>query len=167
MPGGPMMMPGAPMILPGAPEPVTVMPGGGRIRAAIIAEQMGEPPEAGGVAARLARMTPAEQEAFKRNLLIWQQMPKEQRQFLKEQFNQHKREEVQAALKESGLNLNSDQREIFALRYMQERRKLERDIQDQANAERSRRMPEIIERLRREFGAGKPAPASGAAPGSR
>ena len=161
-------MPGGPMMMPGPPEPVTVVPGGGRIRAAIIAEQMGEPPEAGGgVAARLARMTPAEQEAFKRNLLIWQQMPREQRQALREQFNQHKREEVQAALRESGLNLNSDQREMFALRYMQERRKLERDIQDQANAERARRMPEIIERLRREFGAGRPAPASGAAPGSR
>ena len=155
-------MPVGPLIMPGPPDAVAVVPGGGRIRAAIIAEQVGAPPEAGGIAARLARMTPAEQEAFKRNLLIWQQMPKEQRQFLKEQFNRHKREEVQAALKESGLNLNDDQREIFAVRYMQERRKLEREIQEQANAERARRMPEIISQLRREFATEKAGgPAAG------
>ena len=153
------------------PSPATLA--GGRIRNAIIGARESEQPDTAAVAERLARMTPEERETFKRNLHVWQQMPLDERQALRKQFNERKREEIQSALKESGLNLSDDQREVFALRYLQERRKLERDIQEQANAERSRRLPEIIAQLKREFAAEKTAaatpgavPASGGSPAS-
>ena len=68
------------------------------------------------------------------------------------------REEIAKAYESSGLNLNDDQKEMFALRYKQERRRLERDIQQKAKAERARRLPEIMDRLKREFPAVSPSP---------
>jgi hypothetical protein len=120
-----------------------------RIRAQVVADNPAQ---------RLARMTPEEREAFNRGLPLWQQMPPEERKILRERAEARNREEVLEALKGTGLQLNDDQRELFALRYKQERRKLERAIQDQANAERARRMPEIMEQLKHEFSGERQPP---------
>ena len=101
---------------------------------------------------RLEQLPPEERETFKRNLEVWRGLPPEERQALRNMAHAHAQVEIDKAMQESGLHLDQDQRELFSLRYKQERRKLERDLQNQAAAERARRMPEIMNRLRSEFG---------------
>ncbi len=118
------------------------------------------------------QLQPEERETFNRNLEMWRGLPPEERAALSNMAHARVRAEIDKAVQDSGLHLDADQREMFALRYRQERRKLERDLQRQAAAERSRRMPEILARLRGEFGgagnssAGRPegSPATAAKP---
>ena len=117
------------------------------------------------------QLTPEEREDYDRNLSIWLTLPVEEKQAIRGLATERIREEIEKAYADSGLRLNDDQREVFALRYRQERRRLEREIQAKASAERERRMPELIERIKREFPAAaaanspKPSPkTSPAAP---
>ena len=84
-------------------------------------------------------------------------MAPDERQALRNQARERNREEIAAAILDSGLALDADQREVFILRYQQERRKLERDLLERANAERARRLPKILADLKREFAAPRPA----------
>ena len=112
-------------------------------------------------AARLDQLPPDERAAYQRNLPLWRQLPTEERQDIRRQADERARQEIDKAYQESGLTLDHDQREVFDLRYRQERRRLERELQDKINAERTRRLTEISEGLKREFaGRSVPAPAS-------
>ena len=113
----------------------------------------------------IPRLTPEENEAYERNLSRWQALPPEEKKEIRGMITERMQEETEKAYTNSGLNLSGDQREMFALRYRQERRRLERDIQENAAMERARRMPEMMDRLRHEFGTG--APAAGTSPGRR
>lgn len=109
---------------------------------------------------------PAQREAFRRNLVRWRDLSPGERQALRGQVDRRGeriKAETEAALKEAGAGLSPDQREVFALRYTQERRKLERALLDQMNAERARRLPQIVEQLKKEFSppAASPAPSGG------
>ena len=119
---------------------------------------------------RMQQLAPEERETFKHNLEMWHNLPPDERVALRNLAHARARVEIDKAIQDSGLHLDPDQREMFALRYTQERRKLERELQRQVNAERAQRMPEILARLKSEFGpgpstapAGKPAAASPAA----
>ncbi len=135
-------------------------------------EKSGPEPEDPGAVQRIIEQLPPEERAvFTRNLKRWSQMTFEERQTLRRQAGERRQrmvEEMEGALRESGLHLDNDRREVFMLRYGQERRKLERDLQAKIAAERARRTPEIIERLKKEFGsASAPPPApTPAAPAS-
>jgi hypothetical protein len=98
-------------------------------------------------------LAPDDRDAFVHNLEIWRSLPMEERESLRREAGARVHAEVEKALQESGLHLDPDRREVFALRYTQERRKLERAIQRQAAAERARQLPEILARLKVEFGA--------------
>jgi hypothetical protein len=126
----------------------------------------GETPQAREIARHLDQLAPDDRDAFVHNLEIWRSLPMEERESLRKEAGARVHAEVEKALQESGLHLDQDRREVFALRYTQERRKLERNIQRQAAAERARQLPEILARLRVEFGAGavSPAPAYPASP---
>ena len=108
----------------------------------------------------LPQLTPEEKEAYERNLTFWLALPPEERQAIRGEATERIRVETEKAYESSGLHLNNDQREVFALRYRQERRRLERELQEKARAERERRLPEILERIKREF----PAAASAVNP---
>ena len=127
-------------------------------------EELAKPPTA--APAKPPHLSPEEHEAYERNLGLWLALPPEERQALRGQATERIREETEKAYVNSGLNLNGDQREVFALRYRQERRRLEREIQEKAAAERARRLPEIMDRLKREFPGsnGTPTPTSTSAP---
>jgi hypothetical protein len=108
---------------------------------------------------RMQQLPAEEQETFKHNLEVWRGLPPDEKAALRTMARTRARAEIDKAIQDSGLHLDPDQREVFALRYTQERRKLERDLQHQAAAERALRMPEILSRLRSEFGGtGGPAP---------
>ena len=119
----------------------------------------------GKEARRLDQLPPDEREAYERNLPLWRQMPEEERDALRQRADERAKQETDKAYQESGLTLDHDEREVFDLRYRQERRKLERELQDRANAERTRRLAEISDRLKHEFvgrsgGYASPTPAA-------
>ena len=107
-----------------------------------------------------AQLSPEDREGYERNLSLWRSLPPEDKKAIRGLATERIQEETEQAYASSGLNLNDDQREVFALRYRQERRRLEREIQEKALAERNRRLPEIIERIKHEF----PATAAAATP---
>jgi hypothetical protein len=143
--------PGGPVFRPGKAAGPLMMPRG-----------EGAPVRFGGEEARrrMEQLPPEERETFKRNLETWRGLPPDERAALRNIAHEHMHAEIDKAMQDSGLRLNEDQRELFSLRYTQERRKLERDLQSQAATERARRMPEIVARLRREFGGPAAAPAA-------
>ena len=100
---------------------------------------------------RVEQLPPEEQEKFKSNLRVWKELSPEEREAVRKEANERIRAEVEKAFQESGLHLDKDQREVFGLRYRQERRKLERDLQEKLEAERARRLPAVIDGLKREF----------------
>ena len=106
----------------------------------------------GKEARRLDQLPPDDREAYERNLPLWRQMPEEERRRPAGSGPMNAlKQETDKAYQESGLTLDHDEREVFDLRYRQERRKLERELQDRANAERTRRLAEISDRLKHEF----------------
>ena len=106
---------------------------------------------------RIEQLPPEEREAFKRNLKVWRDLSPDEREAVRKAADERTRTEIEKAYQESGLHLDKDRREVFGLRYRQERRKLERELQDKLEAERAHRLPGIVEELKREF-AEKPGP---------
>ena len=102
---------------------------------------------------RLDQLPPDERAAYQRNLPLWRQLPEEERDALRKRADERARQEIDRAYQETGLNLDHDQREVFDLRYKQERRRLEHDLQEKANAERQRWLVEVTARLKQEFTA--------------
>ncbi|MBV9658879.1 MAG: hypothetical protein JO295_12280 [Verrucomicrobia bacterium] len=111
----------------------------------------------------LERLPPAEREIFQRNLQRWRNLTPEERDALRGQADARRAQmqtDAQRALQDSGLKLNNDGREMFLLRYSQERRKLERELRQKMDSERATRLPAITEELRREFSNASPSPSS-------
>ena len=106
----------------------------------------------------LDQLPPEERADYQRNLPLWRQLPADERDALRRRAGERARLDLEQAYRDSGLNLDRDQREMFDLRYLQERRKLERELQEKINVERARRLAEVGARLKQEF-ADKPAPA--------
>ena len=100
---------------------------------------------------RIEQLPAEEREAFKRNLRVWREFSPEERDVVRREADERMRVEMEKALQESGLHLDKDQREVFALRYRQERRRMERELQEKIQVERARRLPTIVEGLKREF----------------
>lgn len=69
-------------------------------------------------------------------------------------------QEIDETLKKSGLQLDADRREVFALRYAQERRKIEEGLRKEMEAKRRPMMQEMMERLKKEFSPFNNASAS-------
>ena len=113
----------------------------------------------GGPPGFYAGLPPARQAMFQRNLARWQMMSPGEQEFLRHRFEQRqeiRRIQAERAMTESNLRLDDQGRGRYLKRYVQERRRLERELRQAAAAERARRLPEIHERLRREFEPGVP-----------
>ena len=100
---------------------------------------------------RIEQLPPEEREAFKRNLSLWRELSPDEREGVRKEADERIRLEIEKALQESGLHLDKDRQEVFALRYRQERRRMERELQEKIAAERARRLPAILDGLKREF----------------
>lgn len=113
------------------------------------------------------QLSPEERQTFRRNAERWLQMNPQQRQILREREQvrrQQVRNEVDAALRQSGLRLDQKARDQYESRYMQERRKIERALREEFESKRQQELPQLNERLKKEFqihqGAGSPATAT-------
>jgi dsDNA-binding SOS-regulon protein len=110
------------------------------------------------------QLTPDQKSKFLDNLNQWKAMsPEEQELFRdRELFRRQKiASEIQDALGKSGLHLDDDQREVYVLRYTQERRKIEEALHKEMDHQRQVMVADMLARLKVEFSATPtPGPAT-------
>ena len=101
-------------------------------------------------------------------------MTPEQRNLMRQRENMRRQtitREANAAVRDSGLQLNPQERAKFESRYIQERRKVEQTLRQQIEAERQKELPALIQQLKKEFQIDQPvkSPATKPAvsPGSK
>lgn len=117
-------------------------------------------------------VTPEERQKFKENLERWRKLSPEKRAELREKEEarrQHMLEEINEAIDQSGLCLDRDQLQMYALRYVQERRKVEEQLHRDMDQRRKVLLEQMHQRLMAEFAphscpAPKPNPAPPASP---
>lgn len=76
--------------------------------------------------------------------------------------------EAEAAIQQSGLQLEAEKRALYERRYLQERKRIERGLHQELEEKRQRELAPVMENLKKEFGEQPKAasPASTAAPTS-
>ena len=87
------------------------------------------------------------------------QMTPEQRNLMRQRENMRRQiitREADAAVRDSGLQLNPQERARFESRYIQERRKVEQSLRQQIETERQKEIPALIQQLRKEFQIDEP-----------
>ena len=112
-------------------------------------------------------MPPDVRQNFRRNADLWMQMTPEQRNLMRQRENMRRQiitREADAAVRDSGLQLNPQERARFESRYIQERRKVEQSLRQQVETERQKEIPALIQQLRKEFQIDEPGKSPGAKP---
>jgi type II secretory pathway component PulL len=116
--------------------------------------------------ARFFQLSPEERQSFQRNAERWLQMKPEQQKILREREQQRlqkMRLEADAAMHQSGLRLDGPARDQFEARYLQERRRIERQLRQ----EYEQQLPQLNERLKSEFQSNQNgSPGNPSPPGS-
>ena len=73
--------------------------------------------------------------------------------------------EAEAAIREAGLQLETERRAIFERRYIEERRRIDQELRRELREKRQRELAPVVERLKKEFsqqhGSGSPANSGG------
>ncbi|MGZ4983457.1 MAG: hypothetical protein ACXV9Q_05110 [Chthoniobacterales bacterium] len=109
---------------------------------------------------RWRQMSPEDRQRFRANAERWLQMSPEERRVLRERElmrRQRLQREADAALQQSGLQLEAEKREAYERRYMQERRRIERALRLELEERRQRELAPVQEQLKKEFGSGQNA----------
>jgi len=68
-----------------------------------------------------------------------------------EYFRRKMREDVESAIRQSGLNLTDEQKKKFADRYFEERRVIEEELRKQMEELRRPKVEALVEKLKQEF----------------
>jgi hypothetical protein len=114
-------------------------------------------------------MSPEDRQVFRRNAERWMQMSPAERNLMREQERLHRerlKREAEAALRDAGLRLDQEKRELFEQRYLQERRKMERALRQEIETKRNQELPALNDRLKKEFQQSSPNPRSASTPAS-
>jgi hypothetical protein len=104
-------------------------------------------------------MPPEARQNFRRNAELWMQMTPQQRNLMRQRENMRRQmitREADAAIRDSGLHLNPQERARFQSRYIQERQKVEQVLRQQIEAERQKELPALIQQLKKEFQIDQP-----------
>jgi hypothetical protein len=112
-------------------------------------------------------LSPEDRQTFRRNAERWMQMGPEERNRLREREQLHRdqlKREADKALRDAGLRLDQERRDLFEQRYLQERRRIERELRQEAEAKRHEQLPALQERLKKEFQETSPAGSSTTSP---
>jgi hypothetical protein len=110
-------------------------------------------------------MSPEDRQRFKSNAERWRQMDSDERRVWRDRQDwrrQKIRREAEEALRDSGLRLEADKRELYELRYQQERRRIEQTLRQELEEKRRRELAPVVERLKKEF-TQQPSPSSATA----
>ncbi|MFN2475393.1 MAG: hypothetical protein ABR526_03510 [Chthoniobacterales bacterium] len=81
-------------------------------------------------------------------------MPPEEQSMLRAREAQRRermQREADAALRQSGLDLEAERRQQYEQRYLQERRRIEQELRQEIEQRRQRELAPVVERLKREF----------------
>src|SRR5215472_6083925 len=108
---------------------------------------------------RWLAMPPDARQNFQRNAQLWMQMTPEQRNIMRQREDMRRQmmtRDADAAVRDSGLQLNPQERARFESRYIQERRKVEQSLRQQIETERQKEIPALIQQLRKEFQLDEP-----------
>jgi hypothetical protein len=117
------------------------------------------PPSGQSVRERWLAMPPEARQNFQRNAELWMRMSPEQRNLMRQRESIRRQiitREADAAVRDSGLQLNPQERAKFESRYVQERRKVEQGLRQQIEAERQKELPALIQQLKKEFQIDQP-----------
>lgn len=120
-------------------------------------------PEFENVRKALDALTPEQRRRFQDNFWRWTNLSPDEKKALRDRDEIRRklmREEVEAALKEAGLELDGERKAEFFRRYAQERRKIEEQLRQEMAARRKPMVREVIARLKAEFAT----PVESAAP---
>jgi len=104
----------------------------------------------------LDALTPEQRKRFQENFLRWANLSPEEKKALREREEVRKKIvalEVDTAIKESGLQLDSEHHELFVKRYGEERRKIEEQLRKEMQEKRKPMVKDLIGRLKQEFSA--------------
>jgi hypothetical protein len=107
---------------------------------------------------RWRQMSPEDRQRFRMNAERWLQMSPEERRVLRERETMRRlrlQREADAALQQSGLQLEAEKREAYERRYMQERRRIERTLRLEMEERRQHELAPVQEQLKKEFGTGQ------------
>jgi hypothetical protein len=113
------------------------------------------------------KMPAEDRQVFRRNAERWMQMSPEERKVMREREKAYRarvQREVDAALRDTGLRLDSEKRTQFEQRYLQERRRIEHSLREEVDSKRQQELPALQERLKREFQEPSPGAGSTSAP---
>src|SRR4029434_1162962 len=116
-------------------------------------------PSGQSVRERSLAMPPDARQNFQRNAELWMRMTPEQRNVMRQRETMRRQiitSEADAAVRDSGLQLNPQERARFESRYIQERRKVEQSLRQQIETERQKEIPALIQQLRKEFQLDEP-----------
>lgn len=108
---------------------------------------------------RWLAMPPDARQNFQRNAQLWMQMTPEQRNLMRQRETMRQQimtRDADAAVRDSGLQLNPQERARFESRYIQERRRVEQSLRQQVETERQKEIPALIQQLRKEFQLDEP-----------
>jgi hypothetical protein len=110
----------------------------------------------------LEALTPEQRKRFQENFWRWSNLPPEEKKALREREDMRKKfmqQEVEAAIQNSGLQLNGERRAQFIKRYGEERRKIEEQLRKESNEKRKPLVHEMLGRLKDEFSEPASTPA--------
>ena len=105
----------------------------------------------------LEALTPEQRKRFQENFWRWSNLSAEEKKALADREAMRKRkitEDIDAAIKETGLDLDPARRELFARRYGEERRKIEEQLRKEMEENRRPLVKEIVAKLKAEFSGG-------------
>jgi hypothetical protein len=105
------------------------------------------------------QISPEDQQTFRKNAERWLQMTPEERKVMREREQMRReriRMEADAVLRDSGLRLDEKKRDLFQERYLQERRRIDRELRQEYEAKRQQQ----LERLKKEFQPPQVSPAA-------
>lgn len=109
-------------------------------------------------------LPPEQQQKMQENWERWQNMTPEERKEMRDNEKlRHEKvlQEIEEALKESGLQLDDKTRDEYVMRYTEERRRIEQKLQMEMQEKRGPLVQDLIARLKAEFQSkSSPSPAA-------
>lgn len=108
-------------------------------------------------------LTPEQRKKFQENMIRWMNLSPEEKKALRDREEVRKKwmeQETDAAIQESGLQLEGERREMFIKRYSEGRRAIEEQLRKEMNEKRKPMLHDLISRLRSEFSSDTATPSA-------
>lgn len=115
-------------------------------------------PEMENVRRAIEALTPEQRRRFRENFKRWADLSSDEKRTLRDRDQVRKKrmvDEIDEAIRESGLTLTPEQRERYGKRYAQERRPVEEMLRRESEEKRKPLVQALVEKLKGEFAGGQ------------